>query len=111
MADSISIRDYVDALFEERAKAITAALAANEKRLDGMNEFRATLADSSRLYMPRLEYEGLHRVLVEKIGALENRVNARDDRGGGESATWVRIGLGVSILVNMGLMVKMILGR
>jgi hypothetical protein len=56
MADeSVSLKEYIDALFGERDRAVTAALAASDKRLDGMNEFRQTLKDQQGTYVTRAE--------------------------------------------------------
>jgi hypothetical protein len=48
------IRDLssnLDARFAGQEKAITTANAANEKRLDTMNEFRSSLSDQSKMFV------------------------------------------------------------
>lgn len=40
----------------ERDKAVTAALAASDKRLDGMNEFRESLNDAQKTFITRGEF-------------------------------------------------------
>src|SRR5579859_2930678 len=108
----ISLREYVDIRFDAQEKAVNAALAAadravnkaeiaSEKRFDAVNEFRAALADSARLLMPRAESEQSTKILAGKIDTLETRVNAREDRGAGESQGWVKIGLSLSMVVNI----------
>lgn len=103
---TVSWRDYVESRFEQQDKAVAAALAAqeravaaalaaadravskaeaaSEKRFEGVNEFRAALADNFRTLMPRAEAEQAMRGLNEKLDILTARVNARDER----SSTW-----------------------
>lgn len=68
--NSITIKEYVDALLTERAShyadlreqdrdSLHAALASNEKRLDGMNEFRQQLKDQQSSYVTRSEIYAL----------------------------------------------------
>ncbi len=52
--------------FAERDKALTAALISNDKRLDGMNEFRASISDLSRQMLTRSEFETSHNALANK---------------------------------------------
>lgn len=104
--DSITLREYVDVRFEAQEKAVQAALAAadratakaetaSEKRFEGVNEFRASLSDQSRLLMPRAESEQIVKSLEAKIAALEERVSARDNRGLGMGALagWIVAGI------------------
>jgi hypothetical protein len=111
--DAISLREYVDTRFSAQEKAVAAALAAakeavaaalaaadravakaeaaSERRFEGVNEFRSSLNDQSRLLMPRSESEQAMRAMTEKIDVLTARVNARDDRGIGRTdvAGWI----------------------
>jgi hypothetical protein len=56
--EAVSLKQYIDALSAARDEALHAALAANEKRLDGMNEFRQTLKDQQATYVTRVELFG-----------------------------------------------------
>jgi hypothetical protein len=47
-------------------RAVTKAEVAADKRFEGVNEFRETLADQQRTLMPRAEAELLFRQLTEK---------------------------------------------
>lgn len=89
----VSLREYVDVRFESQERATTTALAAQEKavaaalaaadravakaeaaserRFESVNEFRGTLLDQARTFMPRLEYETSHKALVEKVEAVQ----------------------------------------
>jgi len=107
---TVSWRNYVDSRFETQDKAVAAALAAQEKavsaaltaadravakaesaaerRFESVNEFRATLTDQARTFMPRAEAEQAARALNEKLDVLTARVNARDERSNTWSAGW-----------------------
>jgi hypothetical protein len=52
-------------------RAVTKAETAAERRFESVNEFRATLADSARLLMPRLEVEQIVKSLEEKINGIQ----------------------------------------
>lgn len=109
----ISLREYVDIRFEAQEKAVQSALAAadravqkaesaTEKRFEGVNEFRASLADNSRTLMPRAEAEQQFKALAEKTDAVVVRLNTMDDRARGSNETWGYIvglvGMAVAIL-------------
>jgi ABC-type transporter Mla subunit MlaD len=94
--DKITLREYVDTRFHDQEKAVGTALAAQkeavaaalaaadravakaetaaDKRFESVNEFRATLADSARLLMPRSEVEQIVKGLSEKINSLQRMV-------------------------------------
>jgi hypothetical protein len=88
MSDQVSLRDYVDSRFESIKEAITKAESANDKRFDGVNEFRGQLGDQTRLLMPRLEVEEKFKGLEKSLSELTTRVNSRDDRGRGMGEIW-----------------------
>jgi len=108
----ISLREYVDIRFEAQEKAVNAALAAAQKAVDkaetaaeqkfeSVNEFRAALSDSSRLNLPRTEFEQVHRTLSDKIDELATRLNARDNRGEGMSQVWVVIVAALALVASI----------
>lgn len=64
-------------------EAVTKAEMANEKRFEGVNEFRATLADQQRTLMPRSEVDLALRALAEKIADIQSAmVESRASKGG-----------------------------
>jgi hypothetical protein len=103
--EQISLRNYVDGRFEAQDKAVAAALAAAEKavtaalsaadravskaeiaadkRFESVNEFRQTLSDQTRTFVPRAEYEQAHKSLSDKLDLVTSRLNSRDDKGRG----------------------------
>ena len=54
-------------------RAVTKAEDATNKRFEGVNEFRQTLADQASGLMPRNEYTVQHKSLQEKVDALMPR--------------------------------------
>lgn len=58
-----------------RLREVDMAHSALEKRLDGMNEFRAQLGDQGRMMMPRIETERLYSVLEDKINVNNRRID------------------------------------
>lgn len=109
-SDDVSLREYVDTRFEAQREAVAAALAAQEKavaaalaaadravskaelaaerRFESVNEFRATLTDQARTFMPRAEAEQAIQTLHEKLETITNRVNARDERANTWASGW-----------------------
>jgi hypothetical protein len=71
-----AIEKAVIAALAAADRATTKAEAATEKRFEGVNEFRESLADQARDLMPRLETESLVRGLRERIEKLESRKEA-----------------------------------
>lgn len=55
-------------------RAVAKAEAANEKRFEGVNEFRKTLSDQAATFPTRSEVEARMVALGEKIGDLQIRV-------------------------------------
>lgn len=81
-------REKNDLRFNTSQRAIEKAEAAVERRLEGMNEFRASLADQARLLMPRLEADSRISALAEQIRNLESRIDRQEGRGSGLNAGW-----------------------
>lgn len=61
--------------FVEQEKAILTALAANDRRLDGMNEFRDTLKDQAATFIPRSEYDARENARTDVEAAITARVS------------------------------------
>jgi hypothetical protein len=106
-----NLRQYVDMRFAEQKEAVSAALVAadravnaaliaadravakaevaTDKRFEGVNEFRAALADNARLMMPRAEAERAFAALGEKIDGVTKSLASKDDRGIGLHQGWM----------------------
>lgn len=61
----------VDAALSAAKEAVIKAEEAANKRFEGVNEFRGTLADQQRTLMPRAESEALHRATNERLTRIE----------------------------------------
>jgi hypothetical protein len=62
-------------------KAVSKAETATEKRFEGVNEFRQTLADQAATLLPRGEFQVQHRSLMDKIDGLDARLAAIENSG------------------------------
>jgi len=59
-------------------EAIQKAENANERRFEGVNEFRNTLKDQQSTLLPRTEYDSGHLALTEKIAAVKERFDKHE---------------------------------
>jgi len=62
---------------EAQREALAIARASNDKRLDGMNEFRAALSDQSAGMITRQEFDNARSALLEKHDQLKHAQDAR----------------------------------
>jgi hypothetical protein len=65
-----------DAALAAAERAVLKAEASAERRFEGVNEFRSTLADQQRNLIPRAEVDVLIRGVVQQITALEKTLDA-----------------------------------
>src|SRR6476469_4903990 len=74
--------DDLRALLDERAvsseKATTTAMAAAEKRLEGVNEFRAQLTDQAATFVTHTEIDTKIAAMAERIAELRARVDKNE---------------------------------
>lgn len=105
-----TLKELIEQRLDSMDKALTAALQAtkeaiqkaenaNEKRFDGVNEFRAQLGDQARTLMPRSEAEQRFNQLADDILRLKAKDERSTGRAGGISGVVAAIVSGVSILV------------
>jgi hypothetical protein len=64
-----------DAALAAAERAVLKAEASAERRFEGVNEFRATLADQQRNLIPRAEVDVIVRGISEKMNALEKTMD------------------------------------
>lgn len=97
-------------------KAVTKAEIANEKRFDGVNEFRSQLNDQARTFLTRNEAEqalmgAQHErdALKQRIDKLETKADRAAGRTEGLGAGWSiligAVGLVVAILTIVGIII------
>jgi|SRR5579863_5264610 len=54
-----TLHQHFTEVLAERDRALSAALAASDKRLDGMNEFRQSLRDQASTFASKIEVDNL----------------------------------------------------
>jgi hypothetical protein len=67
----VAQKSAVDAALAAQNAAVIKAESATERRFDGVNEFRATLADQQRTLIPRAEVEVIQKALDSRVEKLE----------------------------------------
>ena len=80
----VSVRRELESANNSAKEAVTKAETATEKRLEGMNEFRATLTDQTKSFIPREVAEGVFTDLRNQIDRISSRVI---ESGGREQGT------------------------
>jgi hypothetical protein len=70
----------VQAALDAAEKAVSKAEVAAEKRFENVNEFRGQLADQAATFLSRTEYDASHQSLIEKIEALQSKVDSDTSR-------------------------------
>lgn len=94
-----TLKEHFDQRFKDNSIAIIAALKSQEKavatankslerRFEGVNEFRATLSDQQRTFIPRSEVEVLIRGLDERVDLLAKK-----------QINWGAIGLILGVII------------
>ena len=100
MDERFSSREkLMDERFNSQDKAITKAETANEKRFDGVNEFRLQLKDQASTFITRTEHDALLDN-VKKLEAFQATMQGSATQGntGRLQNNWM-VGIAVSIAV------------
>lgn len=71
-----TLKQHFDKQFELRDREVRTALASLDHRLDGMNEFRASVDDITSQSMPRAEAEQRFSALEERMREMQTQVTA-----------------------------------
>ncbi len=77
----VAAKEQVNLALASADKAITKADLATEKRFEGVNEFRKTLADQAATLMPRQEYTVRHDALAAQVIDLGARMLKMETSG------------------------------
>jgi len=96
-------QEAVTSALESAKEAVAKAETATEKRFEGVNEFRAQLADQARELMPRKETEGLFAGIAERVLVLEKKSDLQAGSSAGQAAT-------IAIIISMVVIVATIIG-
>jgi hypothetical protein len=75
-----AVRDASMTANQTAKEAVNKAETASEKRFDGVNEFRQTLADQQRTLMPRSEVDVIIKGLEDKIAAQNQTISDQNGR-------------------------------
>jgi len=103
-----SLKEYVDTRLDAIDKAVTKAETATEKRFEGVNEFRNTLADQQRTFMPRAESENQCNSLSERISAIETKMEKLEGSKSGGNVVYAYLTAVISTviaIVSFGIMI------
>jgi leucyl aminopeptidase (aminopeptidase T) len=93
--------------FQALQLAVNKAEIATEKRFEGVNEFREQLSDQSRTFIPRMEFENIHKNLNEKVDSVTKKLDKVENVKQGGSNVWALI---ISIISFIGVIFSIIIG-
>jgi len=94
-----TLKEYFEQRLTAMDLAITKAEEATEKRFAGVNEFRSTLSDQQRTFVPRLEYEGGHLELTNRVNDLRARLDKIENMKQGGNVVWAYVIAGISLVI------------
>jgi len=119
----ISLKEYYDAVLAERDSrmeqrfqslqlAVTKAEVATEKRFEGVNEFRNTLADQQRTFMPRTETESMFtshsdrneqmfKTMDDKLNVVAKKLDKIENMKQGGNVVWAYVISIVSLIATL----------
>jgi len=114
--DGISLKEYVDARFTSVEEAVRVASYALNQRLEGMNEFRASMNDIASRTVPRTEFDLLRErmnsmascneldALRAEVKALQQYKATMEGKASQSSVMWaILLGLAGLLLSAIGL--------
>jgi anti-sigma-K factor RskA len=97
--DVRSLKQYVDRRFRDSERYLRLSQSTLESRLEAMNEFRGSMIDRERTFLPRAEYEArqgqfeeARRVIEDRLIQLQSRVDRMQGQESGtsdSSARWI----------------------
>jgi len=101
-------QEAVTAALDSAKEAVVKAETATEKRFEGVNEFRAQLADQARELMPRKETEGLFQGMADRVLILEKKSDlAAGSSLGANTAIALIIALVVAVASVIGVIITL----
>jgi hypothetical protein len=95
--ECVSLLEYIKELRKADLESLNNAKASMEKRLEGMNEFRAQLKDQTAGFITRTEYQARHDGLDTKSMSRHDQLEAR--LRGVEKLVWM--GLGAVVMIQI----------
>ena len=85
--------------FKSLQRAVGKAETASDKRFESVNEFRNTLADQSRTFIPRIEAESRFNSLERQIIDLKTELEKVKNIKAGSQVVWAYVIAAVSLMV------------
>ncbi len=103
------VRHETSIAFESSDRAISKAEAANERRFESVNEFRAQLNDQAASFLTRTEYDAQHSALINKVddeakrnaerfGEVNRRLDVSAGKSSGIGASWAALLGGMTLI-------------
>lgn len=68
----VSIKEYVDRIFEERSISLNLTAKYLERQLDHLNGLRRDVVEDRGEFLPRSEYSIHHKTVVDKIEDIKS---------------------------------------
>ena len=65
-----ALKELIEVKFDAIKEATSKALASNDKRLEGMNEFRNSLKDQEKTFATRIE----HNLIIDRLGIIDKKL-------------------------------------
>ena len=107
----ITLREYIDLRLDNLEKELQtyqcssdvnlkAAHASLDKRLEAMNEFRATITDQSNKYLTKLEHEAWKEKIEQELQLLRDFKLTIDTKASTKSVNTAYIISGISIFLS-----------
>jgi hypothetical protein len=72
--NTVSLREYIERIFDERDKAVQVAWRTMEMRLDKLNELRAEVTADRGQFLRTDVYEERHETLRKAVSGIEDRM-------------------------------------
>lgn len=101
--------DRMDRENQASRTAVVTALSSIDERLRGMNEFRGTVQDQQRLFMPRIEAEKSEASMQARAASLESARTETQSKGIGQAALLAYMAIAVAIVGGLIAMVMQFL--
>jgi hypothetical protein len=91
----------VNAALQAAEKAVTKAEAASEKRFESVNEFRETLSDQARTFIPRAEAELRMGTIERDLSTLKNANVERRGQSVGAKEMWGYVAFAIGLVLTV----------
>jgi len=105
------VRNDAQIMFRTVERATVKQDAAIERRFESVNEFRSTLEDQTKTFMPRAEIEARIQQNYERYNDLANRITRAEGRSAGSSAAYGYLTAAVTAVIAIVTVVLILISR